>query len=247
MISGQMTMRAGRRHFPIEGRCLLVLLAFLLIPARASDLFQQDRSGTPRWWKIALFLKTDGEFKLDEGGPSAVGYFSFAVQWTGWLEKDDHDYVLYRLDCRLCDWEAQETFFLPESTRSLTTNDFPDQPGFNLKYLIRVGDNLNLDFLVDGMAVPQTHPEEVFPLLLPSSEQNSQKKSEINYNDCVIKGSNRVEVPEAEIYSGPVTRAYAWTWKNQQWLLKQQRTVFTSQSHRVKVNLTIIPHQERRR
>jgi hypothetical protein len=237
-------MRAGQRHFPFEGRYFLALLAFLFLQARPSDLLQQGRGTPPRWWEISLYLKTEGEFKLDEGGPSAVGHFSFAIQWTGWLEKDDQDYLLYRLDCRLCDWEAQQTFFLPETTRVLTTNDFPDKPSFNLKYLIRVGDNLNLDFLVDGMAVPQAHSEEVFPLLLPSSEQNSQKKSEISYNDCLIKGSNRIEVPESEIYSGPVTKAYAWTWKNQQWLLKQQRAVFTSQSHRVMVNLNIIPHQE---
>ena len=240
-------MRAGRRCFPFSGRHLLPLLAFLFLQARPLSLFPQVPGAPPWWWEVSLYLKADGEYKLDEGGPSAVGHFSFAVQWTGWLEKDDHDYLLYRLDCRLCDWEAQETFFLPETTRVLTTNDFPDQPGFNLKYLIRVGDNLNFDFLVDGMAVPQAHSEDAFLLLLPSSEQNGQKKSQINYNDYVLKGSNRVEVPESEIYSGTVTRAYAWTWKNQQWLPKQQRTVFTSQSHRVKVNLTIIPHQKRPR
>lgn len=237
-------MRAGRRRFPIEGRYFLLLLAFLFLPARPSGLLPQDRGEPPRWWEITLLLRTDGEFKLDEGGPSTVGHYSFTVQWAGWLEKDDHDYVLYRLDCRLCDWEAQETFFLPEATRVLTTNDFPDKPGFSLKYLIRVGDKLNLDFLVDGIAVPQAYSDDPFPLLLPSSAQNDQKKSEINYNDCVIKGSNRVEVLESEIYSGPVTRAYTWTWKNQQWVLKQQRTVFTSQSHRTKVNVTIVPHQK---
>jgi hypothetical protein len=240
-------MRAGRRRFSIEGRYFLLLLAFLSLQTRPFDLLPQDRGTPPRWWEITLLLKADGEFKQDEGGPSTVGHFSFAVQWTGWLEKDDHDYVLYRLDCRLCDWEAQETFFLPEAARVLTTNDFPDKPGFSLKYLIRVGDKLNLDFLVDGIAVPQASSDDPFPLLLPSSAQNDQKKSEISYNDCVIKGSNRVEVLESEIYSGPVTRAYAWTWKNQQWELKQQRTVFTSQSHRATVDLTIVPHQKRPR
>ncbi len=201
----------------------------------------------PRWWEVKIYLEADGDYKLDEGGPSAVGHFSFAVQWTGWLEKDDHDYLLYRLDCRLCDWEARESFFLPDTTRVLTTNDFPEKPGFNLKYFIRVGDDLRLDFLVDGMAVPLAYSDEAFPLLLPSSEQNDQKKAQIDYNACVIKGSNRVEVPESEIYVGPVKKAYAWTWKNQQWLLKEQRTVLTSQSHQVKVNIAIIPRQKRPR
>jgi hypothetical protein len=240
-------MRTGPKDFLFSGRHVLPLLAFLFLQAPPPALFSQDPGAPPRWWEVNLYLRTDGEFKLDEAGPSAAGHFSFAVRWTGWLEKDDQDYLLYRLDCSLCDWEAQETFFLPETTRVLTTNDFPDKPGFNLKYLIRVGDTLNFDFLVDGMAVPQAHSEDPFPLLLPSSEQNDQKKSETNYNDHVIKGSNRIEVPESEIYSGPVSRAYAWTWKDQKWVLKQQQTVFTSQSHRVKVDLTIIPHKKRPR
>lgn len=240
-------MRAGRRCFPKKGRIFSLLLLTFLFQARPHDVLPQDRETPPRWWEITLLLKTDGDFKLDEGGLSTVGNFSFTVQWTGWLEKDDHDYVLYRLDCKLCDWEARETFFLSEATRVLTTNDFPDKPDFSLKYLIRVGNNLNLDFLVNGMAVPQADSDDPFPLLLPSSEQNDQKKAEIRYNDCVTKGSNRVEVPEGELYSGPVSRAYAWIWKNQKWLLKKQRTVFTSQSHRTKVNLSIVPRQKRPR
>ena len=241
-------MRAGRKQCAsITGLSLLFLTALLFLAPRPSDLPAQVQDTSPRWWEISLLLRTNGEFKMDEGGPSTVGHFSFSVQWSGWLEKDDHDYVLYRLECRLCDWEAQETFSLPEATRVLTTNDFPDKPEFSLKYLIRVGDNLNLDFLVDGMAVPQADSDDPFPLLLPSSEQNDQKKTEINYNDCVVRGSNRVEVPESEIYSGPVTRSYAWAWKNQRWMLKKQRTVFTSQSHRATVDLTIVPHRKRPR
>ncbi len=247
MSSGWPTMRTGRRRSPFPGRLGLSLLAFLFLQAPPPALLPQDPVAPPRWWEVSLNLEADGEFKLDDGVPSAIGHFSFAVQWTGWLEKDDHDYLLYRLDCRLCNWEARETFFLPGATRVLTTNDFTARPGFNLKYLIRVGDNLNFDFLVDGMAVPQAHSEDAFPLLLPSSEQNDQKKSEISYNDHVIKGSNRVEVLESKIYCGPVSRAYAWTWKDQKWVLSQQRAVFTSQSHRVKVDLTIIPQKKRPR
>jgi hypothetical protein len=234
-------MRAGRSGFRIEGRCVLPLFVFLFLQIRSSGVPPQDRGPSPLWWEVSLLLKTEGEFQLDEGAPSTAGHFSFAFLWTGWLQKDDHDYVLYRLDCRLRDWEAQETYSLPEATRVLTTNDFPDRPGFKLNFFIRVGDSLNLDFLADGMAVPHAGSGDLFPLLLPASEQNDQKKSEINYNDHVIKGSNRVEVPESALYSGPVTRSYSWTWKNRQWLLKGQRTALTSQSHRVQVDLSIVP------
>ncbi len=237
-------MRAGQKGSSFWGCQVLSILACFFLQARPPSPHPAD---PPDWWEVRLHLQVEGEYRLDDGGPAAVGHLAFAVQWSGWLEKDDQDYLLYRLDCRLCDWEAGETFFLPEATKVLTTNDFPDRPGFNLKYFIRVGDSLRVDFLVDGLTVPLAHSDGAFTLLLPSSEQNGQKCAEINYNDGVIKGSNRVEVPEAEIYSGPVDRTFAWTWKNQQWLLKQQRTVFTSQSHRVKMTVCIHPHKGRPR
>lgn len=236
-------MRVGQKGSSFWGCQVLFILALFLLQSRPPFSHPAPPADLPDWWEVRVRLQAEGDYRLDAGGPSAVGHLAFAVQWTGWLEKDDQDYLLYRLDCRLCDWEARETFFLPEATKVLTTNDFPDKPGFNLKYFIRVGDTLRLDFLIDGLAVPLADGEGVFTLLLPSSQQNDQKCADIHYNDGIIKGSNRVEVPEAEIYSGPVDRAYSWTWKNQQWLLRQQQAVFTSQSHRVQMSLTITPHK----
>ena len=238
-------MQAGRRKIPSSRRFFLPALVLLFLQVRAPSTSPPDPGQTPRWWEVSLNLKTDGDYKLDEGGPAFVGHFSFAIRWTGWLEKDDHDYLLYRLDCRLCDWEAQETSSLTESTGVLTTNDFRERPAFVLKYIIREGDDLHLDFIVDRMAVPQARPEDAFPLLLPSSETNGQQESQVDYNACVIKGSNRVEVPESAIYAGPVVQTYTWEWKHQQWLPKERRTVFTSQSHKVEVSLSIIPRFSR--
>ena len=238
-------MRAGQRALPSSGRFFLPALMLLFLQARAPSISPPDPGQAPRRWDVSLSLKTEGDYKLDEGGPAFVGHYSFAIRWTGWLEKDDHDYLLYRLDCRLCDWEAQETSSLTGSTGVLTTNDFRERPAFALRYIIRDGEDLNLDFIVERMAVPQADPEDAFPLLLPSSETNSQKESEVDYNACVIKGSNRIEVPESAIYAGPVAKTYTWAWKHQQWLPKGWRTVFTSQSHKVEVSLSIIPRFSR--
>lgn len=238
-------MRAGRRALPTSGRLFFPALLLLFLQARAPSTSPPHLGQTPLWWEVSLTLKTDGDYKLDEGGPAVVGHYSFAIRWTGWLEKDDHDYLLYRLDCRLCDWEAQERSSLTESPAVLTTNDFRERPSFALKYIIRDKDDLRLDFIVDRMAVPQADPEDAFVLLLPSSETNGQQESQVDYNACVIKGSNRVEVPESDIYAGPVAKTFTWAWKHQQWLPKERRTVFTSQSHKVEVGLSIIPRFSR--
>jgi hypothetical protein len=238
-------MWAGTRAARFPGRLLLSALVLISFSGRAPAIFPDARTQTPRWWDVKIDLKTDGDYRLDEGGPAFAGHYSFAVCWRGWLEKDDHDYLLYRLDCRLRDWEARETTFLAESNGALTTEDFQERPAFALKYIIREGDDLRLDFIVGRMAVPQSSPEDSFALLLPSSEQNGQKESQVDYNACVIKGSNRVELPESEIYAGPVAKTFHWAWKHDQWLLHERRTVFASQSHRVEMSVSISPRLSR--
>lgn len=240
-----MRTRPRAAHSPV---CLFItVLVFLSLLAHPSSTSPPAPGQSPRWWEVRIDLKTDGDYKLDEGGPTFSGHYSFAIRWTGWLEKDDHDYLLYRLDCRLCDWEVQETASLTDSDGVLTTKDFPEKPIFTLKYIIRDGEDLRLNFIVDRMTVPRAAPEDAFPLLLPSSEQNGQWESEVDYNACVIKGSNRVELPESAIYAGPVAKTYTWTWKHQQWLPKERRTVLNSQSHKVAVILSILPRFSRPR
>jgi hypothetical protein len=220
----------------------LPALVILSLQAHSPSASQAGPDQSPQWWEVNLDLRTEGDYKLDEGGPAFLGHYAFAVRWTGCLEKDDHDYLLYRFDCRLCEWEAQETSSLTGSPEVLTTKDFQERPTFTLKYIIRDGEDIHLDFVVDRMAVPRSSPDDAFPLLLPSSEQNGQQESDINYNACVVRGSNRVELPESAIYAGPVTKTFTWVWKHQKWLPRERRTIFTSQSHRVAINLSIIPH-----
>jgi hypothetical protein len=239
------TMRVRPRHVLSFLLSLPPALAFFFLLGRIPPASPAGPAQSPFYWDILIHLKTEGDYKLDEGGPAVVGRYSFLVRWTGWLEKDDHDYLLYHLDSRLCDWEAQETASLTGSPEFLTTKDFRERPVFILKYIIREGENLNLDFLVERMAVPQSRPQDAFPLLLPASEQNRQRESEVNYNACIIRGSNRVELPESAIYAGPVDKTFTWAWKHQKWLPLEGRAVFTSQSHQVVMNLAITPRVSR--
>jgi hypothetical protein len=238
-------MKPGTRAARIPGRFLLCALVLVSLSARAPSILPCARCQTPHWWEVRVDLKTDGDYRLDGGGPAFSGHYSFSVCWTGWLERDDHDYLLYRLDSRLSDWKAHETSLLAESNGALTTEDFEERPAFALKYFIRDGEDLRLDFIVGGMAVPQASPDDSFALLLPSSAQNGQKESQVDYNAGVIKGSNRVELPESEIYAGPVAKTFTWVWKHDQWLPQARRTVFTSQSHRVEVSVSIVPRSSR--
>ncbi len=231
-----------------KSRAVFFFLPALALLSLQADLPSASPVGpvlSPQWWDVNINLKTEGDYKWEEGGPAIVGHYSFFIRWTGWLEKDDHDYLLYRLDCRLCEWAAQESSSLTESAAVLTTKDFRERPAFILKYIIREGDDLRLDFLTEPVAVPQSRPEDAFPLLLPSSEQNGQREWEVDYNACVVKGSNQVELLESAIYAGPVDKTFTWAWKHQKWLPLDRRTVFAYQFHKAVVTLSIIPRFSR--
>jgi hypothetical protein len=195
----------------------------------------------PGWWEIQLSVKADGQYRLESGAAAASGTYAQAIRWTGGLERDDNDYLLYAFTNQLLTWEAGETVTSPETQSVTSTRDFKNRPEFLMKYILREGQELRLNFAVQGFDVPITDPENAFALLFPSSEENDQRGPQGAYNPGVTRGSNRVAVREAEIYAGPVTRAYRWSWRRQQWLPRDRSTVSTSQSHEAVVELRITP------
>lgn len=234
-------MREKNRGSVRVGLPFLALALFLLRP-NFLGTFSAAAQLTPLWWEISIVLKTDGEYKLEGTESHCQGKYSFLIHWKGCLEKDDEDYLLFHVDSRLSDWKAQETVSSPRNTTTLTTPDLKKKPSFSLKYILRRETNLFLNFLVKGIVVPQSGGKDSFFLFFPSSEENGQRHAQVDYNACVVEGSNGVSLEEAEICAGPVTKDYAWTWKYQQWQFRQQLLVLTSQSHRTCVSLLIIPH-----
>jgi len=232
-------MRAQKRGPSLFISGLLFTFVFL---AGGSPPFVSKAGDFPRWWEMTLDLKTDGEYKIEGVDGTFKGQYTLAIRWLGCMERDDHDYLLYNLDSELRKWDAHESASSPGAESMRTRRGFRDKPSFDFKYIFRKGEELHLDFLVTGIPVPQSDSEDSFLLLFPSSEENDQHDFQVAYNAFVAKGSNRDCLGEAEIYSGPVAKKYSWAWKHQQWILKQQRTVFAAQAHRVEVVLSVIPH-----
>ncbi len=224
--------------------CLLpVLLAFALVLIRpAGSNVSGPGQDPPLWWEISLDLRTQGDYRLEAREGRFVGNYTFAVRWLGTMERDDHDYLLYPLDCDLRTWDAQETASASNAVTFFTTTDFRDRPSFIFNYIFRKGSELHLDFSVNGIVIPQAEGPERILLLFPASAENKQHDYEVSYNNFVAKGSNRIALEETEIYAGRLERTYSWTWRSKRWTLKQQQTIFTSHSHEVEVKLAIIPH-----
>jgi len=230
------------------GRALFWFLSFTL-PFLVLLAFQVTPPAKPSekaiWWEIKLELKTQGKYRLEDSPALYSGNYLLTFLWRGSTERDNGDYILYHYSNELLQWQAEETANLPTFIKILTTPDFMERPSFKINYILKKEDHLYFDFTVNSFFVPVNASLENFYLHLPSSKENFQLISDINYNFFVRKGSNQVAVKESEIYRGPVEKNFNWTWKYQQWLDKGNRIIFISNGHEVKARLTIIPHQAR--
>ncbi len=223
---------------------LIFLWIFLfLAPAGKAnkEQTQKEAQPPPAWWQVILSLETKGDYQMEGRDQTFTGNYSFALRWRGLLERDNDDYLLYSLDTDVRDWTATEIVQAGESITRLTTTDFRQRPSFSLNYFIRKDQDLHLDFIVNGILVPQTESEERFLLIFPSSAENNQHLGKVHYNLHVTRGSNKVKVSEKEIYTARVEQTYSWSWKHRSWTLKPNQTITATQAHTVVVRLEVIP------
>lgn len=227
----------------------LTLVCLLLSPSilcSADHITTSSYEDGPTWWKIKLVLDSKGNYNIRERSHSYPGNYSFTIVWTGFMEKDNGDFILYHEDSKLLHWEAQESSSNPDAMNTLFTVDFSDEPFLNMNYVLKREGNLYFDFSVKGFAIPQNESKHKYYLNLPVSEENSERFSEIDYDTYVFKGSNRIFLGEQKIYIKSVKKDFSWKWKHQGWQIGTERLVHFSHIHEVKVEIFVIPRFKKR-
>ena len=196
----------------------------------------------PYFWEIKLVLSSKGNYKVEGRKRSNIGQYSFVLLWTGCMEQDMDDYIIYHETSELVEWNAQEEARSPNTSQIISGDDFSDRPIFDFHYILRRDKDLHFDFQVDGFPVPQDNSDPKFYLTLPSSYENKRISSQKNYNAFLLRGSNSIHIKEEEIYHHMIEKTYCWVWEFHQSLDTKKRPVAFSNSHNVKVMLTITPH-----
>jgi len=208
-----------------------------------SGLVVGQNQAKPRWWEIKMTITAKGEYKQDAREVQFGGAYAFTIAWTGAMEKDQDDYLLYHASAELVQWEAEERATYPQEIRALTTKDFPDKPELKVNYILKKDDGLFFDFVVNGFDVPLNPGQEHFALLLPASEENTFTSPGASYNGHVRTGSNKISIEEKQIYQAPLEKSFAWTWKKQTWIQEMDKNIYQTNSHSVQVKIIINPRQ----
>lgn len=203
---------------------------------------QVQRAEQP-WWEMKITVEGRGEYeaRLDARPARYSGSFAFTFVWSGTLRKDDQDYLLVHNTCDLIAWRIEERGSADEALTTLTTADIGDKPELKVNYVLRKEDGLHIAFEVTGFDVPKLAGADAFPLVLPASAERGSSTGGRKYDLLVKSGSNKVIIDEDRLARGPVDKAFAWTWKNQGWVQKQDMNVFQSSSHEARVRVVVIP------
>lgn len=223
--------------------CALVLFLPLFL-GHAPPPAPADVPGTkePLWWEIRLALTADGEYRTQEGETGYSGEYQLDLLWTGMMERDADDYRLFHAHSKILQWEAKETATSPQSTKILTTREFEVCPELKMLYILKKEGGLHFAFFVAGFPAPRNASTDKHFIALPTSEENNPHSSESGYNSCLTQGSNRICLEENDILRPVLEKKFNWSWKRQQWLQRQKRTVLFANQHLVKVKITIESH-----
>ncbi len=199
-------MRFSKSSVP-PGIAALGLAVLLLLPSPV------PAGDGPAWWEVRIRLETRGRYTLIRDAKDYAGEYAYETVWTGSMERDDLDYLLYHSSLETDRWELEER---DGSGPVLSEKDSPVRPVFLMNYVLCEKGRLRLFFTVDGFPVPRNDSLEKFPLVLPCSQKEPAAVASTGYDDSVSEGSNDVSLDEKALLTGPVKRVFRWSWRRYQ-------------------------------
>lgn len=183
----------------------LAVLLLLQVPSAAED--------GPSWWELRIRLETRGRYALTRDEKDYAGEYAYETVWTGSMERDDLDFLLYHSSLETVRWELEERSGRDGAGQLISAKDSPVRPVFLMNYVLGEKGRLRFFFTVDGFPVPRNESLEKFPLVLPCSQKEPAASAAGGYDDAVSEGSNDVSLDERAILSGPVKRVFRWSWR----------------------------------
>lgn len=216
---------------------MLVLLMNLWIIGSPETSSQKEC-----WWEIIIQIKSNGTYTLDEGKTSYSGKYAYTIQWTGCMEQDGDDFILYYEDSELVRWDSQEKKKQSGSAKIKITKKFSEKPSFTFNYILTKKKNIHFDFMVCGFHVPQQGRNRQYYLHLPASKENSYQPTDIAYDLHIYKGSNQVYFNKDDLLDESIKKDFHWSWKRHSSGGKAGNSSFLTHSHDVDVEISILKH-----
>jgi hypothetical protein len=234
-------MRFSRPSLPRTVASLgLAALVFLPPPVPSRDTPGWER---PAWWDVRIRLETRGRYAVTQDMTDFSGEYAYEALWSGIMEGDGPDYILYHASPETLRWEMKERPGRDGAGGILSEKDFPVHPVFRMNYVLGEAGRLRFFFTVEGFPVPRNDSPEKFALILPCSRKESPASSAAGYDAAVSGGSNDISLDERELRNGPIESVFRWEWKRYTPSSAPPPAGPLFNTHEARVTLTITPHR----
>jgi len=220
-------------------RRLALPLAGLLLAAAGAG--RPAPAAGPGWWEVRLSVTARGSFQVRGGGEASLsGHYALRARFEGRLNPDGDDFLLVHIKAETLEWSLRETAGPGEAAGAGEAPKTP-APALRLNYVLRDKDQIELDFVFDGGAVPLRAASLGIPLELPCSARGAAE-GRPGYIDDVLVGSNRIVLPASDLVRRRPERTFAWTWTGTKRTEAGSRTYVTVQSHSAEAVVGLVRH-----
>ena len=192
------------------------------------------------WWEIIIRLTSKGTYTLVKTKTTYSGKYAYDIQWSGCMERDGEDFILYYEDSELLHWEPQEKKKQSAFSEIKVTKKFSEKPSFALNYILTKKENIHFDFLVRGFHVPQQGQNRQYYLHLPASKENSYHPTDITYDLHIYKGTNQVYFSKNDLLDESIKKDFHWSWKRHSSAGGAKEYSYLTHSHDVDVEISIL-------
>jgi hypothetical protein len=223
-------------------RALGPLAGVLLALALAAALSFSRPSPGPSWWEVSLSITVKGGYIIEGAGTPLRGEFNCCALWTGTLELDENDFLLYHFKTEVLEWRLAEKSGLPKGESVLLAQKTSETPHLRLNYVLREGSDLRFDYEFREISIPLHASPVKANLEFPRSSGHVALSPGSSYGSGVGRGSNQVVIRGSDLERRAAERTFSWEWQREKRIAGDSGTFLVTQHHTAEAVVALVAH-----
>lgn len=223
-------------------RLLGSLGGVLLVVGLPATLPSSRPSPRPSWWEVSLTMTVRGGYSIEGGETPIRGEFTCRARWSGTIELDEKDFLLYHLKTEVLEWKLADKALLPKGESLIVAPENSEKPTLRLNYVLRDGPDLRFDYEFVEVAIPLHASPVKAALELPRSPGTGELSPGSNYSGFISRGSNRIVIPGSDLERRPPERTFSWEWRREKRIIRDSRTFVVTQHHSAEAVISLVAH-----
>gem|GEM_PF-931348 len=216
----------GFKNFRYSGLAIVAVMSLALF----SFPEVQTAGEQGQFWQVTLRLQVQGDFRTGQAAGKG-GVYLLEAGWSGFLEEDGPDFIIYHLGSQLRRWEV----------RTADGQPWPDpipSPGLKLDYVEGKEEEINFYYsfdpeVIDCPADPAGHR---IKLVLPDVPWSRVLEKMPWFKRKIISGQRTIELQRSQLTGREIRKEFNWI---EEASLQDSSQLTVSQRSRIKIFLEL--------